>query len=102
MIDSIEAHVESAAVHVEEGNVQLGTAEQYQRKARKKMFFLAGIGVVALIILILIIYFSVKDWFEELRRTSFRGDGLDFIIYESLIMIFSPNGFMIHNAEWLT
>ena len=59
MIDSIEAHVESAAVHVEEGNEQLGTAEQYQRKARKKMFILAGIGIIALIILILIIYFSI-------------------------------------------
>ena len=61
MIDSIEAHVESAAVHVEEGNVHLGDAEQYQRKARKKMCILVGVGVVALIVLILIIYFSVKS-----------------------------------------
>ena len=61
VIDSIEAHVESAAVHVEEGNVHLGDAEQYQRKARKKLCFLVGVGVVAAIILFLAIYFSVKS-----------------------------------------
>jgi len=61
VIDSIEAHVETAAVHVEEGNTHLGTAEQYQRKARKKKIILAGIALAVLIVLILIIYFSVKS-----------------------------------------
>jgi len=61
VIDSIEAHVETAAVHVEEGNTHLGTAEQYQRKARKKKIILAFIALAALIVIILIIYFSVKS-----------------------------------------
>ena len=39
------------------------TYKQYQRKARKKLCVLVGVGVVAAIILILVIYFSVKsDW----------------------------------------
>ncbi|XP_076804496.1 syntaxin-12-like isoform X1 [Clavelina lepadiformis] len=60
MIDSIEANVESAETHVEQGNVQLQQARASQSSARKKKFICAIIGIVLLVVLILIIYFSVK------------------------------------------
>uniref|UniRef100_A0A131Z143 Syntaxin 7 n=1 Tax=Rhipicephalus appendiculatus TaxID=34631 RepID=A0A131Z143_RHIAP len=61
MIDSIEANVESAAVHVEEGVQQVAKARQHQEKARKKMFCLFIIGVIVLATLITIIVVSVKS-----------------------------------------
>ena len=61
MIDSIEAHVESAAVHVEEGNEHLGHAENFQRKSRKKMCILAGIVAGVLITLIIVLAVTLKD-----------------------------------------
>ncbi|XP_054924587.1 syntaxin-12-like [Dermacentor andersoni] len=60
MIDSIEANVESAAVHVEEGIQQVAKARQHQERARKKMFCLLLIGVIVLATLITIIVVSVK------------------------------------------
>ncbi|XP_065311363.1 syntaxin-12-like [Dermacentor albipictus] len=61
MIDSIEANVESAAVHVEEGVQQVAKARQHQERARKKMFCLLMIGVIVLATLITIIVVSVKS-----------------------------------------
>lgn len=61
MIDSIEANVESAAVHVEEGVQQVAKARQHQEKARKKMFCLFVIGVIVLATLITIIVVSIKS-----------------------------------------
>lgn len=61
MIDSIEANVESAAVHVEEGVQQVAKARQHQEKARKKMFCLFLIAVIVLATLITIIVVSVKS-----------------------------------------
>lgn len=58
--DSIEANVESAAVHVEEGVQQVAKAHQHQVKARKKMFCLFIIAAVVLAIVITIIVLSVK------------------------------------------
>jgi len=59
-IDSIESHIEHAAIHVEHGNQQLTRASSYQKSARKKMCILALVTLVIATIVILIIYFSVK------------------------------------------
>jgi len=61
LVDSIEANVESSAVHVEEGADQLRQAERYQNKARRKKMLLALIGLIILIIFIIIIAYSVKN-----------------------------------------
>ncbi|XP_029193707.2 syntaxin-7-like isoform X1 [Acropora millepora] len=60
MIDSIEANVDSAAVHVEDGNVQLQKASDYQKSARKKMCCILVIVVIAAAILGVIIYVATK------------------------------------------
>jgi len=60
MIDSIEANVDSAAVHVEDANVQLQKASHYQKAARKKMCCILVVLVVVAAALALIIYYSVK------------------------------------------
>ncbi|OQV22914.1 putative Syntaxin-12 [Hypsibius exemplaris] len=60
IIDSIEANVEGAQVHVEQGTTQLSEARRYQTKARKKMVCIIGVLAVAALVLALIIYFSVK------------------------------------------
>lgn len=59
MIDSIEANVDSTAVHVEDANVQLHKASHYQKAARKKMCCILVVLVVVAAALGLIIYFSV-------------------------------------------
>ncbi|XP_066930616.1 syntaxin-7-like isoform X2 [Clytia hemisphaerica] len=59
-IDSIESHVELASVQVHEGNKQLQRAKNYQKSARKRLCCILGVSLVAAIILILIIYYSVK------------------------------------------
>lgn len=59
MIDSIEANVDSAAVHVEDGNVQLQKASDYQKAARKKMCCILVIVVIAAAILGVIIYVAI-------------------------------------------
>uniref|UniRef100_A0A3B3Y9U1 t-SNARE coiled-coil homology domain-containing protein n=1 Tax=Poecilia mexicana TaxID=48701 RepID=A0A3B3Y9U1_9TELE len=60
MIDSIEANVENAEVHVERGAEQLQRAAYYQQKSRKKMCILAIVCSIMLIILIVIIYVASK------------------------------------------
>lgn len=60
MIDSIEANVENAEVHVERGTEQLQTASRYQQKSRKKMCILAVVCSIALIILIIIIWYAAS------------------------------------------
>lgn len=60
MIDSIEANVDTAAVHVEDANVQLHKASHYQKAARKKMCCILVILVVVAGALGLIIWLSVR------------------------------------------
>lgn len=61
-IDSIEANVENASVHVEEGVTQLQRAKEYQAKARKKkcILLLILLIVVAIIVVILAVTLSSK------------------------------------------
>lgn len=59
-IDSIESHVEHAALHVEEGNKQLVRAKSYQKSARKKMCIIAVVVIVIAIILGVIIYSATQ------------------------------------------
>lgn len=61
MIDSIEANVDTAAVHVEDANVQLQKASHYQKAARKKMCCILVILVVVAGALGLIIWLSVRN-----------------------------------------
>ncbi|KAM4797218.1 syntaxin-12 isoform 2-T2 [Rhinophrynus dorsalis] len=61
MIDSIEANVESAEVHVERGTEQLQRASYYQKKSRKKICILVLILVAAAFILGISIYFAVRS-----------------------------------------
>ncbi|XP_066273385.1 syntaxin-7-like isoform X2 [Branchiostoma lanceolatum] len=60
MIDSIEANVENAAIHVESGNQQLRQASDYQKKSRRKLCIILIVGLIALGIIGLIIYLSVR------------------------------------------
>ncbi|XP_077991350.1 syntaxin-12-like isoform X2 [Glandiceps talaboti] len=60
MVDSIEANVESAGIHVEDGNTQLRQARDYQKKARRKMVIFIIVLLVIIAIVALIIYLSVK------------------------------------------
>ncbi|XP_042296042.1 syntaxin-7 [Sceloporus undulatus] len=56
VIDSIEANVETAEVHVQQANQQLSRAGDYQRKSRKKMCILIVVLVLGATILGLIIW----------------------------------------------
>ncbi|XP_016088934.1 syntaxin-12-like [Sinocyclocheilus grahami] len=56
MIDSIEASVEGAEVHVERGAEQLQQAAYYQRKSRKRMC------VLALILSLVATIFAIIVW----------------------------------------
>lgn len=60
MIDSIEANVESADVHVQQANQQLARAAEYQRKSRKKIFILIIVLIVVAVALGLIIWAATK------------------------------------------
>ncbi|KAJ8008979.1 hypothetical protein DPEC_G00084050 [Dallia pectoralis] len=60
MIDSIEANVETADVHVQNASQQLAQAADYQRKSRKKICILIVVLVVLAVIIGLIIWASVK------------------------------------------
>ncbi|ETE69728.1 Syntaxin-12 [Ophiophagus hannah] len=54
-IDSIEANVENAEVHVENANEQLQRAAYYQKKSRKKICILVfGLALACLILVIII------------------------------------------------
>lgn len=59
-IDSIEANVEQAYSHVEQGTSQLGKAADYQRKSRKKMCCLLIILLIVAAIITLIIILATK------------------------------------------
>jgi len=61
MVDSIEVHVDTAAVSVTEGTTQLRQAEQYKVAARKKKLFLAIIGLIILAIIIGIIAWQASN-----------------------------------------
>lgn len=67
VIDSIEASVDSATIRVAEGAEQLSQARHHQERARRKQICLIGSGIIALAILILIIYNSVK-WLVRERK----------------------------------
>nr|XP_046181548.1 syntaxin-12-like isoform X3 [Oncorhynchus gorbuscha] len=56
MIDSIEANVESAEVHVDRGTEQLQRAAYFQQKSRKKMCILAVVLSIVLTILGIIVW----------------------------------------------
>ncbi|KAJ8373229.1 hypothetical protein AAFF_G00267210 [Aldrovandia affinis] len=60
MIDSIEANVENAEVHVDHGAEQLQRAAYYQKKSRKKVCFLALVLSLVLAILVIIIWQAAK------------------------------------------
>ncbi|XP_057312791.1 syntaxin-7-like isoform X2 [Hydractinia symbiolongicarpus] len=60
VIDSIEANVDSAAVHVETANVQLEKAKHYQKASRKKMCCILVILLVVGIILGIVIWQTTK------------------------------------------
>uniref|UniRef100_A0A6J0SGU2 Syntaxin-7 n=1 Tax=Pogona vitticeps TaxID=103695 RepID=A0A6J0SGU2_9SAUR len=56
VIDSIEANVETAEVHVQQANQQLSRAADYQRKSRKKICILIVVLAVGITVLGLIIW----------------------------------------------
>ncbi|KAF3834481.1 hypothetical protein F7725_025685 [Dissostichus mawsoni] len=60
MIDSIEANVENAEVHVERGTEQLQRAAYYQQKSRKRMCIIAMVCSIVLVILAIIIWQAAK------------------------------------------
>ncbi|KAG6933364.1 syntaxin 7 [Chelydra serpentina] len=60
VIDSIEANVENAEVHVQQGNQQLSRAADYQRKSRKKMCIIILVLVIGAVVLGLIIWASTR------------------------------------------
>lgn len=61
VIDSIEANVETAEVHVQQGTQQLSRAADYQRRSRKKMCILILVLLVGAAILSLIIWGATKN-----------------------------------------
>uniref|UniRef100_UPI00398F858F syntaxin-7 n=1 Tax=Pristiophorus japonicus TaxID=55135 RepID=UPI00398F858F len=60
LVDSIEANVETAEVHVQQGSQQLSRAAEYQRKSRKKIFILIVVLVILAVVVGLIIWASLK------------------------------------------
>lgn len=60
VIDSIEANVETAEVHVQQANQQLSRASEYQRKSRKKICILILVLAIGLTLLGLIIWGTTK------------------------------------------
>ncbi|XP_061846749.1 syntaxin-7 [Colius striatus] len=60
VIDSIEANVENAEVHVQQANQQLSRAANYQQKSRKKMCILIIILAIGVFLLGIIIWFSTR------------------------------------------
>uniref|UniRef100_A0AC35UBT9 t-SNARE coiled-coil homology domain-containing protein n=1 Tax=Rhabditophanes sp. KR3021 TaxID=114890 RepID=A0AC35UBT9_9BILA len=58
MVDSIEANVESAQIHVEQGGTNVGQALVYQQKARQKQFLLLVFFGLLIFIILLTLYFS--------------------------------------------
>ncbi|XP_032877177.1 syntaxin-7 [Amblyraja radiata] len=60
LVDSIEANVETAEVHVHEANQQLSRAAEYQRKSRKKICILIIVLLILAVVVGLIIWATVK------------------------------------------
>ncbi|XP_034383889.1 syntaxin-7 [Cyclopterus lumpus] len=60
MIDSIEANVETADVHVQNATQQLSRAAAYQRSSRKKICILVMVLLIVGVVVGLIIWASVK------------------------------------------
>ncbi|KAM3860977.1 syntaxin-7 [Diretmus argenteus] len=60
MIDSIEANVETADLHVQNGTQQLARAASYQRSSRKKICILMIVLALAAVIIGIIIWQAVK------------------------------------------
>ncbi|XP_018425504.1 PREDICTED: syntaxin-7 [Nanorana parkeri] len=61
MIDSIEANVETADVHVQNANQQLARAAEYQRKSRKKICIIIVVLIIVAVVLGLIIWGATKN-----------------------------------------
>ncbi|XP_062834627.1 syntaxin-7 [Anolis carolinensis] len=61
VIDSIEANVETAEVHVQQANQQLSRAADYQRKSRKKICILIVVLVLGVTVLGLVIWGATKE-----------------------------------------
>ncbi|XP_066555315.1 syntaxin-7 isoform X2 [Amia ocellicauda] len=59
-IDSIEANVECADVHVQSATQQLARAADYQRKSRKKICILVVVLVILAVVIGLIIWASLR------------------------------------------
>lgn len=56
MVDSIEANVEHASIHVEQGSTNVRQALHYQTKARQKKFLLLIFFSALILIFLLAIY----------------------------------------------
>ena len=60
LLDAIETNVEDGAANIEEGTSQLQKAAQYQRRHRRRLCYLAIIGLIILIIIITVIVVEMK------------------------------------------
>ncbi|VDK45947.1 unnamed protein product [Anisakis simplex] len=60
IVDSIEANVEHAAMHVQQGAVDVRRAVFYQQKARQKKFFVFIFFILLIAIIALVLYFFAK------------------------------------------
>uniref|UniRef100_A0A9J2PG10 t-SNARE coiled-coil homology domain-containing protein n=2 Tax=Ascaris TaxID=6251 RepID=A0A9J2PG10_ASCLU len=60
IVDSIEANVEHASMHVQQGATDVRRAVFYQQKARQKKFFLCVFLVLLVAIIALVLYFFAK------------------------------------------
>lgn len=58
MIDNIESNIESTAVRTGDANLELQSANTYQRKAKNRMCYLFGILAAVLAVLIIILVIS--------------------------------------------
>ncbi|KAM4679991.1 syntaxin-7 [Amazona ochrocephala] len=61
VIDSIEANVENADVHVQQANQQLSRAADYQQRSRKKMCILIAVLAVGVFLLGIIIWLATRS-----------------------------------------
>ncbi|CAJ0961555.1 unnamed protein product, partial [Mesorhabditis belari] len=60
MVDSIEANVEHAQIHVEQGGRDVQQAVYYNQQARKKKMMLCVFLMILVLILALTVYFGIK------------------------------------------
>jgi len=59
-INSIENNIDRAGSHVEEGRQQLEKAASHQRKHRKWLCFLTGIGLMVVMVIGLVLYLELR------------------------------------------